>query len=642
MQIHHFLTVPRLLLCAALVLLLSLAVGCGSTTQNAPVVEKEPVAAKETVKDAPTEVAAAAPTKAAMEKAEVVKEVVATPPPAIVATPQTLGIVDAPTGTSFTFPLTPDWVNQGKYQSMILEIAAGSNPSNWDPQAGASLYSTLIPTSPRFNQLVEYDPVNPTEIIGDLAEGWELSPDGQVYTFSLHAAQWHDGEPVTADDIKFSIDRITEPGAIRSRTAHLADFYEHGTARVIDPKTVEITLKAPAATFLNNLGSDYMKMYPKHATENLTQDEANLPDGLIGSGPWILEEFEPKAVVEYKRNPNYFKPDRPFFDGIRFNIIGRNTARVYASLQVGQVHTTEGPMRSSYRPEDVFKIQEESNGRLRAVILRSSSGSAWVLNTEKPPFDDPRVRRAMFLGIDRRAAVDILYCQNDYGQCFGSVGVFVPDAILGEQVEPPELLEKTPGYLLNRADDLAEAKSLLTSAGLGGGFKVKLNLQSTQLTVARNEVVTAQLRRDLGIDITLDAADSGGAVNERAMAGSHEISDQTAGRTVPDAAAYLNSYFQKNIVRNPQNWGDPEVDQLLSAQALELDPAKRLEMLRRIVEILRQGESHMVPIMRQSVGALMDYRIQNYHVPPSNQIMKKWDHVWWDPDAACDHAGGCQ
>ncbi len=624
-------TVPKLFLGLALVLSLSLAVACGST---APVAQQEPTSA------APTEVMQETPTEAAMTD-EVTKAPVATIPVVIAATPQTLGIVDEPVGKDFSFPLRPDWVDQGKYQAMILEIAAGTNPSNWDPQAGASLYGTLIPTSPRFNQLVEYDPVNPTEVIGDLADGWKLNPDGSVYTFTLHDAQWHDGAPVTAEDIKFSLDRITEPGAIRSRTAHLADFYERGSARVINPSTIEVTLKAPAATFLNNLASDYMKMYPKHASESLTPDEASLPNGPIGSGPWILEEFEPKSVVEYKRNPDYFKPDRPFFDGIRFNIIGNNAARIYASLQVGQVHTTEGPMRSTYRPEDVFKIQEESNGRLRAVILRSSSGAAWVLNTERPPFDDPRVRRALFLGIDRRAAVDILYCQNDYGQCFGSVGVFVPDAIQGEQVEPPALLEKVPGYRLNRGDDIAEAKSLLAEAGYNNGFEVKLNLQNRQLDVARNEVLTAQLRRDLGIDVTLDAVE-GGAVNERAMAGEHEISALTAGRTVPDAAAYLNSYYQQNIVRNPHNWSHPDVDRLLSAQALELDPAKRLEMLREIVEILRMGESHMIPIMRQSVGALMDYRIQNYNVPPSNQIMKKWDHVWWDPDAECTHPKGCQ
>lgn len=636
MQVHGLLTFPKLFLTLALVLSLSLAVGCGSTApSDAPVAQQEATSAP------PTEAMTDAPTEVAMTD-EATKAPVATIPVVIAATPQTLGIVDEPVGKDFSFPLRPDWVDQGKYQAMILEIAAVTNPSNWDPHSGSSLYGTLIPTSPRFNQLVEFDPVNPTEVIGDLASGWELSSDGTVYTFTLHDAQWHDGAPVTADDIKFSLDRITEPGAIRSRTAHLADFYERGSARVVDPSTVEVTLKAPAATFLNNIASDYMKMYPKHATENLTQDEASLPNGLIGSGPWILEEFEPKSVVEYKRNPDYFKPDRPFFDGIRFNIIGNNAARIYASLQVGQVHTTEGPMRSTYRPEDVFKIQEESNGKLRAVILRSSSGSAWILNTEKPPFDDPRVRRALFLGIDRRAAVDILYCQNDYGECFGSVGVFVPDAIQGEQVEPPALLEQVPGYRLNRGEDIAEAKSLLADAGYSDGLKIKINMQNSALTVARNEVITAQLRRDLDIDVTLDGVDSRGAVDERTMSGENEISDQTAGRTVPDAAAYLNSYFQQNIVRNPHNWSNPEVDELLSAQALELDPDKRLEMLRRIVEILRMGESHMIPIMRQSVGALMDYRIQNYHVPPSNQIMKKWDHVWWDPAAECTHPKGCQ
>ena len=211
MQVHHLLTVPKLFLGLAFVLSLSLAVACGST---APVAQQEPTSA------APTEVMQETPTEAAMTD-EVTKAPVATIPVVIAATPQTLGIVDEPVGKDFSFPLRPDWVDQGKYQAMILEIAAVTNPSNWDPQSGSSLYGTLIPTSPRFNQLVEYDPVNPTEVIGDLASGWTLNPDGTAYTFTLHDAQWHDGAPVTAEDIKFSLDRITEPGAIRSRTAHL-------------------------------------------------------------------------------------------------------------------------------------------------------------------------------------------------------------------------------------------------------------------------------------------------------------------------------------------------------------------------------------------------------------------------------------
>ena len=129
--------------------------------------------------------------------------------------------------------------------------------------------------SPRFNQLVEYNPVKPSEIIGDLAETWEVSDDGTEYVFHLKDATWSDGMPVTAEDVVFSLDRITLPGAQRARTGFLRAFYVHQTAEVVDAKTVRVPLKYQAPTFMPNLASDYMKMYPKHIAEDLTQEEAN-------------------------------------------------------------------------------------------------------------------------------------------------------------------------------------------------------------------------------------------------------------------------------------------------------------------------------------------------------------------------------
>ena len=201
----HWFLKPRVLLSAPLLLVLLLAVACGTSAPADPiVVEKEVI--KEVIKEivVEKEVIKEVPIEVVVEKVvvkEVIKEVV------VVATPQSLS-GEMTLGKSFSFPLRPAWVSKGKYKPMILEIALGTNPSNWDPQSGSSLYGTLIPTSPRFNQLVEYDPVNPTEVIGDLAESWEVSADGRVYTFRLHPAQWFDGKPVTAEDIKFSLDRI--------------------------------------------------------------------------------------------------------------------------------------------------------------------------------------------------------------------------------------------------------------------------------------------------------------------------------------------------------------------------------------------------------------------------------------------------
>ena len=242
-----------------------------------------------------------------------------------------------------------------------------SNPGEWDVQACGTLLAASCP-GPQFNGLVYHNPVNPDDIVCDLCESWTVSPDGKTYTFRLREAQWHDGKPVTAEDIKFSLDRITEPGAIRVRTGVLRTFYEHQSAEVLDAKTIRVPIKFASPLFLENLASEYMKMYPKHVAQGLSSEEAQQPGKLIGSGPWKLKEFKPNISIEYVRNPNYFKKGLPFFDGMIFTIV-RDHNRRLAAMQVGQAHTTEGPTIGTYGNEDPRRIQQETQGKVRAVYI---------------------------------------------------------------------------------------------------------------------------------------------------------------------------------------------------------------------------------------------------------------------------------
>jgi len=250
---------------------------------------------------------------------------------------------------------------------MVLRGIVASNPGEWDVQACGTLPGCLMPSGPQFNGLVYHNPLNPDEIICDLCESWTVSPDGKTYTFRLRQAQWHDGKPVTAEDITFSLDRITEPGAIRVRTGVLRTFYEHQSAQVLDDRTIRVPIKFASPLFLENLASEYMKMYPKHIAQGLSPEEAQQPGKLIGSGPWKLKEFKPNISIEYVRNLNYFKKGLPYFDGMIFTIV-RDYNRRLAAMQVGQAHTTEGPTIGTYGNEDPMRIQRETQGRRRCSV----------------------------------------------------------------------------------------------------------------------------------------------------------------------------------------------------------------------------------------------------------------------------------
>ena len=330
--------------------------------------------------------------------------------PTATFTPQPTRVLDAtPTTVPTPVPLAgrPDWVLEGesKHYNGIFPMVGNSNPGFRDVHYGGSLNTTLMPSSPGFNQLVQYNPVNPTEIIGDLGETWDANEDGTEFVFHLKDANWSDGMPATADDIVFSLDRITLPGAQRARTGFLRSFCDHQTAEAVDDKTVRIPLKFPAPTFMPNLASDYMKMYPKHIAENLTQEEANQPGSLIGSGPWLFGGWQKDVSYTFEKNPTYFKESRPFFDGIIVHLIP-DTARRIAALQNGQVLGTFNPVTGANRPEDMAILEEGSGGQVRAVILPDSGFEAYFLNNAKPPFDDERVRRAFYLALDRDLGIE--------------------------------------------------------------------------------------------------------------------------------------------------------------------------------------------------------------------------------------------
>src|SRR5262249_59832687 len=150
-------------------------------------------------------------------------------------------------------------------------------------------------------------------------------------------------------------------------------------------------------------------MSQKHAAEKLSAEEAQQPGKLIGSGPWKLKEFKPHISIEYVRNPNYFKKGLPFFDGMLFTVV-RDYNRRLAAMQVGQAQTTEGPTIGSYGNEDPMRLQAETKGKVRAIYIPEAVQTYLILHMNKPPFNDPRVRRAVFLALHPQGTGENLAC----------------------------------------------------------------------------------------------------------------------------------------------------------------------------------------------------------------------------------------
>ena len=523
-----------------------------------------------------------------------------------------------------------DWISRGKHGRTVNFVGV-NNPGFWDVHYGASLTTTLTPSGVRFNQLVEYNPVNPDEIIGDLAESWEVSDDGTVYTFHLAEAQWSDGEPVKASDIVYSLDRIVLPDAFRGRTNSLRDFYEYQTAEVIDNKTVRMPIKFPAATFMVNLASDYMKMYPEHVVGQLTQEEANCcPENMLGSGPWMFKEgsWEKQQSYEFERNPNYFKGPRPYFDGFKVHIIA-DTSRGMATLKVGQADGTYFPVLSIFT-DFVEQLEEDTDGRMRALFMPNVQRVGLRFNWKREPYDDPRVRRALWLAIDKEEVIQkVLRGNGSIGTHF-NVG-FAPN-------ETVEALYQLPGYRRD-ADgsqaqaDIVEAQRLMAEAGYPNGFKDELITNTIGCSPPTAQLVSQQWKEHLNVDMTLSQYDTATLYVYYRDVDFGVLAPCGTGIILPDPSDILNQWYGMDTMRNALNWTTPEFEALKEASVRELDPEKRRLIVAEMVDVLRDEVSHYLPIGWIHAGGALDYRIRNYHVPSTIQLVHKWDHTWWDEDA---------
>ena len=532
--------------------------------------------------------------------------------------------------------VAPAWVSQGKYGGTV-PLTLGTEVSDWDVYKGGHT-SGLKPSGPRFNQLVEYNPVNTSEIIGDLATSWEISADGLTYTFTLYDAQWSDGVTVSASDVVFSLDRIVEPGEQRSRSGALRGFYEKGNSRVIDDRTVAVTQMSQQASFLNILAVDYMKIYPKHVVEQKTQEEISAgPADLPASGPWIFKDWTRGQSWAYEKNPNYFKEGLPFWDGFEVFII-TDAARVFAALESEQVLGTDNIY--GLKPADVIQLEKDTGGRVKA-LLYAGIVEQILLDPTVPPFDDPRARRAVFLALDRKELIQV--ARKGAGQIGG---FFVPDTVKAEDNRLT-----WPGYryvdqsgnavtenVQERDDitkdprDIQEALALARAAGLGPGASITIVTPNRTDFEDNAVVVKEQLKRNLDWDVTIESIDTPSVFDRMEQHTASLVTFQSAS-LIPTPESMLAVAYLADASSNPQGYVVPGLEDLSDRLSRELDPAKRDQLLADMVEIFKRGEAHFLPMYWGFLGGAINVKIRNYFMPLTAVIVAKNEHLWLDEDA---------
>src|SRR5213594_2153273 len=266
--------------------------------------------------------------------------------------------------------------------------------------------STVWPAMPCLNNLVLFDPLKKTEsedtIIGELAEKWSWQDNRRNLVFFLRkGVKWHDDQPFTSKDVKFTFDMLREaadaPAKLRINPRN--DWYANIEAvETPDAHTVAFRLKKPQPSLLLMLASGYTPVYAAHVPP------ASYRTGCVGTGPFKLKEWRKGEFVEYVKSAEYFVKGRPYLDGLRYLIIAeRGTAT--AAVQAGRVDVAF----PGETPKPIADQLKKAVPQLVITPVNTSVLDHLIINTRKPPFDNVKVRQAVSRAVDRRALVKAVY-----------------------------------------------------------------------------------------------------------------------------------------------------------------------------------------------------------------------------------------
>ena len=255
--------------------------------------------------------------------------------------------------------------------------------------------------------------------------------------------KFHDGADFTSEDIKANLDWIRNPPE-KKPSPKQSVMGAIDRIETPDPLTAKLVLKTPSASLIPNLATHYLVMGAKGDLA-----KGDLGTQMNGTGPFKFKSYTRGVGIELERDPNYWVKDRPCLDGLRFSII-QDVNTSFTDFLAGKFHTYYEVL-----PENFDRIAKETNGKARGVSPLSTLRDEIFFNGTKKPFNDPRVRQAVSLAIDRQGAGQIVM-----GGRATQGGYMLPG---GPWAISSDQLKKVPGY---DKPDIAEAKKLLAAAGV--------------------------------------------------------------------------------------------------------------------------------------------------------------------------------
>jgi peptide/nickel transport system substrate-binding protein len=499
----------------------------------------------------------------------------------------------------------------------ILKVYSLESPPGVSILEGISLIAPLSMMGV-FNNLVLFDQHVKQDslesIVPDLASTWSWNEDGTELTFKLRqGVSWHDGKPFSARDVQCTWDLILEKSSEKLRVNPRKSWYRN-LDRLTTNGDYEMTfhLKHPQPAFLMLLAGGYAPIYPCHVSPNQMRQHP------IGTGPFKFVEFKPNEHITVRRNPDYWKPGRPYIDGIEYTII-RNLSTAVLAFTSGKVDMTfPGSLTIPLLRDVQMQIPEADceagSGAINATLL---------INRERAPFNQLDLRRALALSLDRKSFVDIL--SEGRGE-IGGVLQPLPDGLWGM---PPEMLKSLPGYDPDVSKNRAEARAIMEKLGYGPDNKLKVKVLTYDLPFARAAAVILidQLKK-VYVEGELDPVEPGSYLPKILRKDfTIVLGGQLSG---PDPDPILDLHYGCGSVLNWDGYCNPEVDKMIEQQSMEPDRERRKQLVWAIERKLAEDVARPIIFYSRSATCRRPY-VKNLTLMVNSPFNSwRFEDVWLD------------
>ena len=483
----------------------------------------------------------------------------------------------------------------------ILRVR-GLDPPHFDPHLTLNV-RTNATLSFAYSTLVRYKvgaDVPPGTFIVEphLAERWE-QPDDTTYVFHLRKGiTWHNKPPVNgrelvAEDVKFTFDRF------RAEPANPLRFTLESVERieVVDRYTVKFLLTEPFVWLVNVLANPYSTWII--APEVVQQfGDLKKPESVIGTGPFLLERYEPNVKTVFKRHPNYFLPDQPAVDGVEWLVLDDPSAAL-AMYRTGQLDC--GPAAQwSVRQQDLDSLKQSHPKLVYQDYLSTVTASVLYVRNDLPPFTDVHVRRALSMAIDRQGIIEAVYLRGAPTPAIacGATQWSLPIDQLGEGARYYQY-------------DPQEARRLLAEAGVAKGWKTSIATTNGYGPDLLDVVQLVQRNlKDVGIEAATKVQEYG-AYMATTFLGKYEAMALGPLSNTWDPDTVLYGMYAPDQPRNSGHVNDPKLRAMLKEERRTKDLEARKQLIFDIQRYVAAQQYYVYTVSSMVTGTWQPY-VKNY------------------------------